>query len=159
MSKAKQTKSPNADLVTAARAHRDQILRFHDQRRRRQRLSSCSTFSDCGSTPIPSRNTRPRSARNRKRCSTRNTRRPWRRNKVLVVVWDSETRRLATTRIRRSETHSGSLPCHLARVTRIQKGVGGCRAALVLATDADRLPLIGFRQEPRHETTRSHFPR
>ena len=32
MSKTRRTRSPNADLVEAARSHRDQILMFHDQR-------------------------------------------------------------------------------------------------------------------------------
>ena len=100
MSKAKQMKSPNADLVEAARSHRHQILVFHDQRGgtqpvilldfQRLRLRSYP-FKEYKAT------VRPESqaildAEYEKAVA---------KNKVLVVVWDSVTRRLATVKLRR----------------------------------------------------------
>jgi hypothetical protein len=100
MSNAKRTQSPNADLVTAARAHSEQILKFHDQLEdahpvivldfQRLRLHSYP-FAEYKAT------IRPES----QAMLNEEYEKAVAKNKVLVVVWDSETRRLATTRIRR----------------------------------------------------------
>ena len=100
MSNAKPTRSPNADLVTAARAHGDQILKFYDDLDednpivlldfQRLRLHSYP-FEEYKAT------LRAESQLNLKKEYDRAVA----KNKVLVVVWDSTTRRLATTRIRR----------------------------------------------------------
>jgi hypothetical protein len=100
MSNARRTQSPNSDLVTAARAHSKRILIFHDQLKdahpivvldfQRMRLHSYP-FSEYKAT------IRPES----QAMLNEEYEKTVAKNKVLVVVWDSETRRLATTRIRR----------------------------------------------------------
>jgi hypothetical protein len=100
MSTAKQTKNPNADLVMAARSHGDQILRFHDQLEdadavilldfQRLRLHSYPFHEYKGTL-------RPAS----QAVLDEEYKKAVAKHKVLVVVWDSATRRLATTRIRR----------------------------------------------------------
>jgi hypothetical protein len=100
MSKAKRAKSPNTDLVETARAYRDQILKFHDERggtkpvillhfqRRRLRAYSFEQYKSTlrqGSQAVLEQEYEKAVAK----------------NKVLVVVWDSATRRLAMTKIRR----------------------------------------------------------
>jgi hypothetical protein len=100
MSKAKQTQGPDADLVAVARAHRDQIVRFHDENGgtdpvilldfQRLRLHAYS-FDEYKAT------LRPESQVMLHELYARAVE----KTKVLVVVWDSATRRLATTSIRR----------------------------------------------------------
>lgn len=100
MSKAKRTKSPNADLVEAARSHRDQILMFHDQRGgtqpvilldfQRLRLRSYP-FKEYKATVRPE--SQPMLDEEYEKAVAK--------NKVFVVVWDSATRRLATIKLRR----------------------------------------------------------
>ena len=100
MSSAKQTKSPNADLVMAARSHGDQILKFHDELDdaeavilldfQRLRLHSYP-FEEYRATLRPESQAMLEQEHEKAVA----------KNKVLVVVWDSATRRLATTRIRR----------------------------------------------------------
>jgi hypothetical protein len=101
VSKAKRTKSPNADLVAAARSHRDQILMFHDQRGgtsqpvilldlQRRRLRSYSIKEYKAKVRVESQ--AMLDAEYEKAVA---------KNKVFVVVWDSATRRLATIKLRR----------------------------------------------------------
>jgi hypothetical protein len=100
VSNVKVTKSPNADLVVAARSHSDQIIKFYDQVDdaaaivlldfQRLRLHSYS-FEEYKAT------LRPQS----QAMLDAEYERAVAKKKVLVVVWDSATRRLATTRIRR----------------------------------------------------------
>jgi hypothetical protein len=100
MSKLKRTKSPNADLVAAARSHRTQIVMFHDQRGGThpvilldfQRLKLRSyPFQEYKAT------VRPQS----QAMLDEEYEKAVAKNKVLVVVWDSATRRLATIKLRR----------------------------------------------------------
>ena len=101
MAKAKQAKSPNADLVDLARGHRDQIIRFHDEhggtggvilldfRRRRLHAYAFEKYK----------------ATLRQKSQTmldEEYQRILGKNRILVVVWDSASRRLATTSIRRA---------------------------------------------------------
>jgi hypothetical protein len=101
VSKVKLTKSPNADLVAAARGHRDQILMFHDQRggttqpvivldfqRRRLRSYSFKAYKET----VRAESQAALDEEYEKAVA---------KNKVFVVVWDSATRRLATIRLRR----------------------------------------------------------
>jgi hypothetical protein len=101
VSNAKRAKSSNADLVVAARAHADQILKFHDHLDdtesiilhdvKKQRLHS-NHLEEYKAT------LRPES----QGMLDEEFERAAAKSKVLVVVWDSATRRLATTRIRRT---------------------------------------------------------
>jgi len=101
VSKVRQTKSPNADLVEAARGHRDQILMFHDQRggttmpvilldfqRRRLRAYTIKEYK----AKVRVESQAMLDAEYEKAVA---------KNKVFVVVWDSATRRLATIKLRR----------------------------------------------------------
>ncbi len=100
MSNAKPTRSPNTDLVTAARAHGEQILKFYDQLDednpvvlldfQRLRLHSYP-FEEYKATLRED---------SRAKLNDEYTR-ALAKKKVLVIVWDSKTRRLATTRLRR----------------------------------------------------------
>jgi hypothetical protein len=100
MSKAKRTRSPNTDLVEIARGHRDQILKFHDERggtkpvilldfqRRRLRAYSFNEYK--------------RTLRQESQAMLdQEYEKAVAKNRILVVVWDSATRRLATIKIRR----------------------------------------------------------
>jgi outer membrane protein OmpA-like peptidoglycan-associated protein len=101
MSKAKQTKDPNSDLVQLARGHRAQIIRFHDEHGgtggivvldfRRLKLHAFA-FDNYKATLRPESQARLDEVYQRAVA----------KNRVLVVVWDSASRRLATTSIRRA---------------------------------------------------------
>ena len=114
MSKAKRTKSPNTDLVEAARSHRDQILMFHDHRGgtqpvilldfQRLKLRSYSLKEYKATVRVESQ-----------AMLDEEYEKAVAKNKVLVVVWDSATRRLATIKLRREselylEPHSAGSP-------------------------------------------------
>jgi hypothetical protein len=101
MSKAKRTRSsPDTDLVAMARVHRDQILRFQDERGgtkpvilldfQRRRLHAYS-FEEYKATLRPGSQA----------ILDQEYEKAVAKNKILVVVWDRATRRLATTKIRR----------------------------------------------------------
>jgi hypothetical protein len=101
MAKAKQTKGPNSDLVQLARGHRTQIVRFHDEHGgtggiivldfRRLKLHAFA-FDQYKAT------LRPLS----QAMLDEEYQRAVAKNRILVVVWDSASRRLATTSIRRA---------------------------------------------------------
>ncbi len=100
MSNAKRTRSPNADLVTAARAHGNQILKFHDQLDDENPVILLD-FQRLRLHSYPFEEYKATLREESQRVLDAEYERAVAKNKVLVVVWDSETRRLATTRIRR----------------------------------------------------------
>ena len=116
MSKAKRTKSPNADLVEAARSHRDQILMFHDQRGGTQPVILLD-FQRLRLRSYPFKEYKATVRRNRRRCWTRNTRRPLRRTKSLSSCGIARPGGLRRSSFVASD--AGAL--------------GGCRAGLGLA--------------------------
>jgi hypothetical protein len=100
MSTPKPVKGPNVDLVTAARTHSDQILKFCDQLDEAdpvivfdfQKLKLHSyAFDEYKATLRPDSQAKLNAEYDRAVA----------KKKVLVVVWDSATRRLATARLRR----------------------------------------------------------
>jgi hypothetical protein len=100
MSKAKQVKGPNADLVAVARGHRDQIIQFYDVHGRTGSVilldlqkRKLHTFAFEKYRAKLRQESQPKLDEEYQRAVSK--------NKILVVVWDSATRRLATTRIRR----------------------------------------------------------
>jgi len=99
MSKAKRREIPNADLVQAVRNHRNQILKYHEQledshsvilldfQRRKLRAYPYVEYR-----AMLRQDSRPKLDAEYKNAVTK--------NKVLVLVWDSATRRLVTTTLR-----------------------------------------------------------
>jgi len=100
MSKAKRTKSPNADLIEVVRFHREPILQYFDQVKderpiivldvQRRKLHSYSFEAYKARL-------RPDSQEKLNEEYTKAIA----KNKVLVIVWDDATRRLVTTTFKR----------------------------------------------------------
>jgi hypothetical protein len=100
MSKAKRTKSPNADLVAAARSHSDQIVTFHDQRGGTQPVILLDFQRlRLRSYPFKEYKAKVRPASQVK--LDEEYEKAIAKNRILVVVWDRATRRLATIKLRR----------------------------------------------------------
>src|SRR5260370_33482029 len=99
MSQANRKKTPNADLIAAVRHRREQILKFCDQvadKRpvilldfQRMRLHS-HPYEQYKATLRP----------DSRRMLDEEHEKAIAKNKVLVLVWDSATRRLGTTTVR-----------------------------------------------------------
>jgi hypothetical protein len=99
MATAKRKKNPNADLIEAIRTHKDQILKFRehagnersvvlfDYQRRKIRVSALNRYKS-----MLRKGSYSKLDEEYKRAGAR--------NKVLVLVWDSATRRLVTTTLR-----------------------------------------------------------
>ena len=101
MSSAKPTRSPNADLVTAARAHGEQILKFTTSSMKTI-PSSLLDFQRLRLHSYPFEEYKATLREDSQAKLNEEYKRAVAKKKVLVVVWDSETRRLATTRLRRT---------------------------------------------------------
>ena len=96
----KKADGSDVDLLAVARSHRDHILEFDDQLEdrhpvilvdvQRRKLRSYS-FAEYKDFVRPSSHAR----------LSEEYERAVARNKVFVVIWDSATRRLVTTRIKR----------------------------------------------------------
>jgi hypothetical protein len=100
MSTAKRTKGPNADLVMAARTHRDKILKFHDHLDESQPIVLLD-FQRLRLHSYPFAEYKATLREESQTMLDAEYARAVAKNKVLVVVWDSETRRLATAKLRR----------------------------------------------------------
>jgi len=100
MSKAKQVKSPNADLIQLVREHRQPILQYYDQVKddrpilvldvQRRKLHSYA-YEDYKPMLRPG---------SQEKLNVEYTK-AIAKNKVLVIVWDDSTRRLVTTTFKR----------------------------------------------------------
>jgi hypothetical protein len=100
MSKARRTRSPNADLVEAAHSHRDQILMFHDQRGGTHPVILLD-FQRLKLRSYPFKKYRATVRSESQAMLAEEYDKAVAKNRIFVVVWDSATRRLATIKLRR----------------------------------------------------------
>jgi len=101
MAKAKQKKRPNADLIQAVRNHRNQILKVYNRATDERPL----VLLDFQRKKIHARPYEEYKAKLREDSQVLLNEeyvKAVAKNKMLVLVWDDATRRLVTTRLRRS---------------------------------------------------------
>ncbi len=100
MSKAKQTKIPNSDLITAVRTHSDKIRKVYDKAEDKRPL----LLLDYQRRKLHAHPYEDYKSKLRKDSQAKldvEYQKAVSRNKVLVLVWDSATRRLITTTFHR----------------------------------------------------------
>jgi hypothetical protein len=101
MAKAKQKRRPNADLIQAVRDHRDQILKVYDQVADTRPLILLD-FQRRRIHARPYEEYKTMLSEDSRVLLNEEYVKAVAKNKVLVLVWDDATRRLVTTKFRRS---------------------------------------------------------
>jgi hypothetical protein len=101
MSKAKQKKNPNADLVAVVRNHRSSILEFYNQAADRRPVILLD-LQRMKLHRYPFNEYRTMVRQSSQAILAKQYERAVAKNKVFVVVWDKATRRLVTMSFRRT---------------------------------------------------------
>jgi hypothetical protein len=101
MATAKQRRNPNADLLMAVREHKDQIQKVRDQVEHEKPLLLLD-FQRMKIHTYPYDEYKSRLRERTQTALDQEYNRAAAKNKVFVLVWDSQTRRLVTTAFRRA---------------------------------------------------------